>query len=53
MAGDDLGGVHERPVGVARVDALGAVAEVEVRADGQPGLVLEQRRQELSSVVPG
>ena len=46
-ARDDLGRVDERPGRVAGVDALGAVAEVEVDADRQAGARLEDRTDEL------
>ena len=46
-ARDDLRGVLEAPGGVAGVDALGAVAEVEVRAGPQARALLEDRRDQL------
>jgi hypothetical protein len=46
-AGDDLGGVDERPGRVARVDALRAVADAEVAAGGEPGALLEDRDDQL------
>ena len=46
-AGDDLGGVHERVLLVARVDPLGAVAEVEVVAGHEAGGVFQDRPEQL------
>ncbi len=46
-AGDDLRGVLEPPLEVAGVDALGAVAEVELAPGGQSGRLLENRGDQL------
>ena len=46
-AGDHLGRVDQGPGGIARVDALGAVAEVEVLARHQARALLEERPHQL------
>ena len=46
-AGDDLRGLLEAPDGVARVDPLRAVAEVEVGARDQARALLQDRREQL------
>ena len=45
--GDDLRRVAETPRGVARIDALRAVAEVEVRPGPQARARLQDRREDL------
>src|SRR5699024_2399303 len=46
-AGDHLRGVLEGPLWVARIDALGAVAQMEVGAGAKAASRLEQGRHEL------
>ena len=53
MPGDDLRGVLQPPGGVAGVDALRAVAEVEVAAGGQAGAALEERARTPPRWCPG
>ncbi len=46
-SGHHLGRGDQGPRGVARVDPLGAVAEVEVGAGGEPGPLLQDRRDQV------